>query len=74
VSYVAAATATDEATDTPYYLSYIDVPAAELAKLGANKMVPGMPVEVYVMTEARTALSYLAKPLVDKFQKAFREE
>jgi HlyD family secretion protein len=32
-----------------------------------------MPVEVYISTEERTALSYLVKPLTDQFSRAFRE-
>jgi HlyD family secretion protein len=32
-----------------------------------------MPVEVYVTTEERTAISYLAKPLSDQFNRALRE-
>jgi HlyD family secretion protein len=35
---------------------------------------PGMPVEVFVSTEERTAISYLSKPFIDQFSKAFREE
>ena len=37
-------------------------------------LVPGMPVEVFVATKPRTVLSYLGKPLIDEFRKAFREE
>ncbi|MET0653874.1 MAG: HlyD family type I secretion periplasmic adaptor subunit [Hyphomicrobiaceae bacterium] len=37
------------------------------------KLVPGMPVEVYIATGERTALSYLVRPLTDQVTKAFRE-
>jgi hypothetical protein len=33
-----------------------------------------MPLEVFVSTDDRTAISYLAKPLVDQFQRAFTEQ
>jgi hypothetical protein len=33
-----------------------------------------MPVEVYVQTDERTALSYLVKPFTDQMMRAFREE
>jgi HlyD family secretion protein len=36
--------------------------------------MPGMPVEVYVQTEERSALSYLTKPFTDQMMRAFREE
>jgi HlyD family secretion protein len=32
-----------------------------------------MPVEIYLTTEDRTALSYLLKPFTDQITKAFRE-
>jgi HlyD family secretion protein len=33
-----------------------------------------MPVEVYVQTDERSALSYLAKPFTDQMMRAFRED
>lgn len=74
VSYVSPATARDPATGEVYYIGEIEVAEAELEKLGdGNRMLPGMPVEVYVRTQQRTAISYLAKPLTDQFSRAFRE-
>ncbi|UGY08598.1 hypothetical protein [Phyllobacterium pellucidum] len=57
-----------------YYLTDVIVPADELEKLGDGKLLPGMPVEVFVSTEERTALSFLAKPLADQFSRAFKEQ
>ena len=37
------------------------------------KLVPGMPVEAFISTHERTALSYLMKPLSDQVMRAFRE-
>lgn len=37
------------------------------------KLVPGMPVEAFIKSKERTALSYLVKPVADQFAKAFRE-
>jgi HlyD family type I secretion membrane fusion protein len=73
VAHVSPATARDAATGESYYLADIAVSAAELARLGADALLPGMPVEVYITTEERTALSYLVKPLTDQFARAFRE-
>ncbi|MDX2287931.1 MAG: HlyD family type I secretion periplasmic adaptor subunit [Hyphomicrobiaceae bacterium] len=57
-----------------YYTAEVDIPEAELASLGAgHRLVPGMPAEVLIETEARSILSYLAKPLVDAMGLAFRE-
>lgn len=73
VTYVAAAATRDTATGEFYYLGHIGVPATELDRLGGASLLPGMPVEVFVSTEERTALSYLAKPFTDQFNRAFRE-
>ncbi|UXN66059.1 HlyD family type I secretion periplasmic adaptor subunit (plasmid) [Phyllobacterium sp. A18/5-2] len=74
IAYVSAATSSDPATGQVYYLADVIVPADELEKLADNKLLPGMPVEVFVSTEQRTAMSFLSKPLVDQFSRAFREQ
>lgn len=73
VVHVTPATSRDNKTGEAFYLANIEIAAEELAKLGDNQLVPGMPVEVFIQTEQRTALSYLVKPLTDQFEKAFRE-
>lgn len=37
-------------------------------------LLPGMPVEAHLLTESRTPLSYLTKPLTDQVARAMREE
>ena len=37
------------------------------------KLVPGMPVETFIQTGDRTAISYLIKPISDQLMKAWRE-
>jgi len=74
ITYVSAATSNDPATGETYYLADVGVAEAELAKLGDNRLVPGMPVEVFISTEERTAFSFLSKPLTDQFSRAFREQ
>jgi HlyD family type I secretion membrane fusion protein len=73
VVHVSPATTRDNATGELYYMALIDVPGDELAKLGASELVPGMPVEVFVSTEERTAISYFVKPFTDQLTRAFRE-
>lgn len=70
---VSPATTRDAVTGEIYYLADVAVSAEELQKLGDIRLLPGMPVEVFVSTEERTAISYLAKPLTDQFSRAFRE-
>jgi HlyD family secretion protein len=74
IIYVSAATTRDPATNEVYYVADVQVDPGELDKLGRQALMPGMPVEVYVSTEQRNAISYLSKPFTDQFAKAFREE
>jgi HlyD family type I secretion membrane fusion protein len=71
---IAPATTRDEVTGEPFYLAYVDIPQSEMDRLGDLDLMPGMPAEIYLSTQEQTALAYLAKPLVDQFQRAFREE
>jgi HlyD family type I secretion membrane fusion protein len=74
IAYVSAAATRDPATNTTHYLANLRIDPAEFEKLAGLPLKPGMPVEVFVATEDRTAISYLAKPFTDQFAKAFREE
>jgi len=56
-----------------YYLARIKISDEQLKRLGSLRLVPGMPAEVQITTDARTALSYLLKPVTDQFAKAFKE-
>lgn len=71
---IAPATTRDEVTGEPLYLAYVEIPQAEMDRLGTLALVPGMPAEIYLSTQEQTAMAYLAKPLVDQFERAFREE
>ncbi len=73
IDVVAAATAVDRTTGQPYYLATVSI-TDRLEKLGGRKLMPGMPVEVFVETDERTALSYITKPFTDQMMRAFREE
>jgi HlyD family type I secretion membrane fusion protein len=73
ISFVSPATTVDPATGRAYYVAQIEVAPDQLSKLNGKKLVPGMPVEVYAQTESRTVLSYLGKPMMDQFRRAFQE-
>jgi HlyD family secretion protein len=63
----------EERTGLSYYTARIDVRPEILNQLGEVRLLPGMPVEVFLKTRDRTTLSYLAKPLADQIERAFRE-
>ncbi|KQP56311.1 hemolysin secretion protein D [Methylobacterium sp. Leaf399] len=71
--YVSPST-TKGGKDEVFYVGYVELGVGELDRIGKGKrLVPGMPVEVHVATEERTALSYLVKPVQDQFSRTFRE-
>jgi HlyD family secretion protein len=73
VSVLSADITQEQRTGTSYYTARVSLKPEELAKLGASKLVPGMPVDVFIKTQGRTALSYLIKPLQDQAERAFKE-
>jgi membrane fusion protein, type I secretion system len=72
VSRVSADTTTNPHTGASYYTIRIRMTPEEIARLGALKLVPGMPVEAFIQTGARTLISYLMKPLSDQVARTFR--
>jgi HlyD family secretion protein len=70
---IAADLSHERETGASYFVARIEIPESELAKLGDHRLLPGMPAEVQIKTNPRTALSYLMKPLADQFAKAFKE-
>jgi HlyD family secretion protein len=73
VSMVSADLVQDQRTGTGYYTVRVLLKPEELARLGNAKLLPGMPVDVFIKTPGRTALSYLIKPLRDQAERAFKE-
>jgi len=73
VTRLSADVFTDEVTGASYYEAEILPNFDELDKLEGQKLVPGMPVEAFIKTQDRSPLSYLLKPFLDYFNKAFRE-
>ncbi|MEG6507606.1 HlyD family type I secretion periplasmic adaptor subunit [Methyloligella sp. 2.7D] len=73
VARIGADLSEDERNGARYYLVRVDIDKAALPQLGDLKLVPGMPVEVFMQTEPRTVLSFLVKPLRDQIMRTFRE-
>lgn len=73
VSMVSADLTQDQRTGASYYTVRIALKPQEVEKLGTSKLVPGMPVEVFIKTSERSVLSYLTKPLMEQAGRAFRE-
>jgi HlyD family secretion protein len=73
VATIGAAATLDATSGQTYYLSTIAIDGG-INKIGGKPIVPGMPVEVFLATGTRSALSYLVKPFTDQMMRSFREE
>lgn len=75
VIFVSADSFKDEATQEIYFKARIEIPDSEIAKLKADvKLIPGMPVDGFIITGSRSLLNYLLSPIRDSAFRAFREE
>jgi len=72
VTYVSGDRLVEQQTGQPYYVVQIDVPEKALG--AANlKLQAGMPAEVFIRTDTRTALDYLLAPVTAYLRRAMRE-
>jgi HlyD family secretion protein len=62
----------EEKKNETYYSVRIRVSDGELSRLGATKLIAGMPVEAFIQTTPHTVMSYLVKPMEDQITRAFR--
>jgi protease secretion system membrane fusion protein len=56
-----------------YYLAQIETTQEGLQLLGDRRIQAGMPVEVIVKSGERSFMSYLFKPITDRFARSFKE-
>lgn len=74
VTTVAADLISNPQTGESWYTARVHIPQGELQRLGKITLVAGMPVEAFIQTGDRSALSYLIKPLADQIARAMRED
>ncbi|KOF18493.1 hypothetical protein AC244_14120 [Ensifer adhaerens] len=74
ITTIAANLSTNPQTGEVWYGVRIRIPKLELERLGDLALHAGMPLEAFIQTGERTALSYLVKPLADQINRAMREE
>ena len=73
VVYVGADRQVDPVNNQPYYVTLIETDATSLREAGDLKLQAGMPAEVYLEGEERTALEYLLEPVTAVLRRAGRE-
>ena len=73
VNYVSADRMVDTQSGAPYYVVHVDVAARALEEAGNLRMQAGMPAEVYIRTDSRTAFDYLVAPVTAYLRRGMRE-
>ena len=73
VETIAADIVEDPQTGQSHFPLRIRIGPEELAKLGGERLQPGMPVQAFIEKRSRTVLAYLLEPLTDHLERAFRE-
>jgi len=73
VTYVSADVIEDPKLGVAYFMVRVEVPTQEMARLGENRVQPGMLADVFVRTGERTFFGYLLDPIASSFSKAWRE-
>ena len=64
----------DQNRGLSFYRAEIALNDGEAARLPVGMtLIPGMPVEAFISTDARSPMEYFLKPVADFFAKAFRE-
>jgi len=75
VTNVSADIVINDQTRESYFLARVKIDASEIKKLKSKvELYPGMPAQVFIITGARSLMSYLFTPIQDASYKAFREE
>ena len=64
----------DPVTGAPYFAVRIEIPQAELDRLGGLNLIPGMPAEIFLQTEKRSVMDYILRPALDAMSHGLREE
>ncbi|MEO6299961.1 MAG: HlyD family type I secretion periplasmic adaptor subunit [Paracoccaceae bacterium] len=64
----------DQRSGRSFYRVELSLPATELARIGDQQLVPGMPITAYLATGDRSVLTYLLHPLTSQMAMAFRED
>jgi HlyD family type I secretion membrane fusion protein len=73
VKYVSADRMLDAQTNAPYYVVHVDVPARALEDAGNLRMQAGMPAEIYIRTDSRSAFDYMLAPVTAYLRRGMRE-
>jgi HlyD family secretion protein len=74
LTYVSADRQIDEETQRAYYIARVRFNETSLRELPEVEIMPGMPAEVLIKTGQFTVAHYMLRPLLESFNRAFRED
>lgn len=74
VTRIGADVSREDKAGPTYFVVRIAIGQDEIGKFNGTRLMPGMPVEVFIRTGERTLLSYLTKPMADQIHRTFREK
>jgi HlyD family type I secretion membrane fusion protein len=67
--------ATPGNTDGSYYLVKVEISREEIMRDAPEiELLPGLPAEIFIATQERTAMEYLLQPLTARFRRAMRDQ
>ncbi|MEL6528941.1 MAG: HlyD family efflux transporter periplasmic adaptor subunit, partial [Pseudomonadota bacterium] len=72
VVFVSADPVTEESTGARLFRVRVALNSDQKSAIEKLELVSGMPAELFIETGSRSMLSYVTKPLVDQFSRAFR--
>lgn len=73
VSTISPTAVVDQANGKSFYRVGLVLDDGQIERLGGAAIVPGMPIEAFLETQAHSVLSYLLQPLANQVMRAFRE-
>ncbi len=74
LTQIAANLTREQQTGATYYVARVAISEEAGVEWEKLKLLPGMPVETFVETGERKAISFLLKPFTDQIARAFRED
>ena len=74
LGYVSADMMQDPRSGDRYFLARARLAKESLARWKGLKLAPGMPTEMLIITGERRAIDYLLQPVLERFNRAMRED
>jgi len=74
ITYVAADQSVDEKSNSAFFVARAKIDTASFKANPDVRLYPGMPAEVLIIHKSRRAIEYLTSPVVESFNRAFRED